>query len=192
VSTTLLLVAGLLFPALSLLTVTGSFIHRWRYQKYASPVMIPFVGPILLTIWAVVTDQSNWLVPIFWIGDLGTVAFLAVSPRLVRDWWRVSSFTRILTLHGSKDIQTAIITLHSTGHYLLKRSWNRLPGEIGIGGLGEPGTYIQAEGQYELTAHHGLRRILRKTDDGAYVVEEGPPPNASLQVYTLNGWLFSP
>ena len=58
-------------------------------------------------------------------------------------------------------METAVLTLHSGGHYLLVKTWNRPPGSFGILGLSEEGTYVKDGENYELTAHHGLRRTLR-------------------------------
>jgi len=110
----LLLIAGVIFPAISLLTGIGSLLYQWRHKKYASPVFIPFVGPLLLTSWVILAHKALWFVAIAWVADIGTIAFLAVSPRLIRDCWHTSSFTRILSLNGSQDNQSAIITLHTT------------------------------------------------------------------------------
>ena len=185
-----LFIAGMIFPALSMLTGIGSLLFQWRHKKYSSPVFVPFIGPLLLTCWVLLAHKSLWLIPIVWVADIGTLAFLPMSPRLIADWWRVSSFTRILTLRGNQDIQSAIITLHSSGHYLLKKSWNRALGDTGIVGLGEPGTFSQTDNQYELTSHHGLRRIFRKIDEGTYRVEEDGLENEKLYDYSLNGWLL--
>ncbi len=187
---TSLLIAGMIFPTISLLTGIGSLLHQWRHKKHASPVFIPFIGPLLLTCWVILAHKPLWFVPVVWIVDIGTLAFLAVSPGLIADWWRTSSFTRILTLHGKQDGQSAIMTLHSSGHYVLKKSWSRPPGQTGIVGLGEPGTFTQAVNQYELTSHLGLYRILRKTDEGTYRVEENEPASVDLHEYSLNGWLL--
>jgi len=185
-----LFVAGLIFPVLSLLTGIASLLSRRSDQKHSSAVFVPFIGPGLLTCWVLVGHRPLWLIPILWIADIGTLAFLAVAPRLIADWWRLSSFTRILTLSGKQGIESAIITLHSSGHYLLKKSWNRPPGEMGIVSLGEPGTFVHTDDHYELTAHHGMRRILRGIDETTYRVEENPPAKEELRDYSLDGWLL--
>jgi hypothetical protein len=182
--------AGVVFPSLSLITAIGCFLYQLRYKKHSSPVFIPFIGPILLTCWVVLDDKSILLIPFVWIADIGTLAFLAVSPQLIREWWRVSAFTRILTLHGSKDIQSAVITLHSTGHYHLEKTWKRPVGVFGIVGLGEPGVFTHGQNQYELTSHCGLRRILRQTDEGVFSVDEVQPQGAEMQKYSLDGWML--
>ncbi len=186
-----MLVAGLIFPAVSWLTFMASRRSLWRHKKRASSVFIPFVGPLLLTIWVVCAGKPLWLMAIAWGADIGTLAFLFVSPRLIKDWWQTSCFTRTLKLQGSQGEQSAIITFHSTGQYLLKKSWHRPRGQTGIAGLGEPGTSTQSGGEYQLTSHAGLRRTFRRTDQGAYVVEEELPGDA-LRDYSLKQWVLSP
>jgi hypothetical protein len=186
----LLLIAGLIFPMISLLTVIASLVYQWRQKRRSSPVFIPLVGPVLLTSWVVSAHKPLWIIAIVWGADIGTLAFLAASPKLLRDWWRTSSFTRFLALNGNKDNQSAFITLHSSGHYLLKKSWARPPGQTGIAGLGEPGTFSQLGDRYELTSHVGLRRLIQKTDEGAYRVEEEELPKEGLRDYSLIGWVL--
>ena len=187
---TILLIVGLVFPVLSLLTGILSIVIHWRYRKHTSPVFIPLVGPILLTGWVLLGQKPPWFIPLVWIMDIGTVAFLAVSPRLFVDWWRVSLFTRTLTLRGAYENQNAVITLHSTGHYLLRKSWDRVAGETGIAGLGEPGVFTHRDDGYDLIAHHGLHRLLRQTDEGLYRVEDDPQEEGS-DTHSHNGWMLT-
>lgn len=189
---TSLLSAGLFFPVISMLTGICSLVDKWRHKKHSSPVFIPFIGPFLLTSWVIIAHKPLWLIVIVWGADIGTVAFLARSPQLIREWWQTSSFTKILELKGSHDNQCAIITIHSTGYYVLKKSWIRPSGQVGIVGLGEPGTYTQQENRYELTSHVGLQRVLRYTDDRAYLVEEDELLKEELRNYSLNGWVLKP
>lgn len=135
---TSLLVGGLIFPALSLFSWLIACVDRLVHKRNSSAIFIPIIGPVLLTCWVVLADEPIWWALVFWLTDLGTLAFLAVSPQLLRDWWRTSSFTRVLTLHGSHENQAAVISLHSTGHYLLRKSWSRPLGQAGVVGLGEP------------------------------------------------------
>lgn len=185
-----LLVLGLLFPALSLFTVILSLLDQWLYMRHSSPVFVPLIGPILLTSWGFLTQAPIWLVPVFWVADIGTLTFLAVAPGLIRGWWQISPFTRIATLEGSRDIESAVITLHSTGHYVLKKTWKRPAGEIGIVGLGEGGTFVRSVDGYELNADHGVHRALRETPNGAYAVEEIPPLTENQLAYALQGWVL--
>lgn len=187
--TIIFLIGGLFFPVLSLLTCVMSYLDRWRYNKHSSPVFIPFIGPFLLTCWVLGTNKPCCLVPVVWIGDIGTMAFIWACPRFIGEWWQTSSFTRILTLRGREGNQRVVITLHSSGHYLLKKSWKRPPGEIGITSFGEPGTYVCKEDNYELTAHYGLHRILRKIDESTYRIEDESRKDEPSD-YSLNGWLL--
>jgi len=181
------LFVGIAFTCLSLLTGISSLVHSWRFKKHTSPIFIPLIGPLCLSGLVIHFGKPLWLIPIAWIADVGTVAFLLVIPYLIADWWNVSGFTRILMLHGSQGVQSAVLTLHSTGHYALKKSWQ---GEFGIGALGEPGTYRRTENGFELVAHHGLRRFLRTAANGTYLVEESHADaaadgNSSLKDWTL-------
>ena len=189
---TALLVAGLFFPALGLLTAILSAWTSWRFQRHVSSIFVPFVGPILLTCWIVIGEWPRSLIPIVWFLDVGTLAFLFVTPRLFRHWWQTSSFTKRLTLQGSIGIETATITLHRGSHYLLKKNWNRPPGTLGIGSLGEFGTYVEIDNGYELKAHHGLRRVLRSISDQAsersFSVSEDSPSKENAN--SLEGWIL--
>jgi len=166
-------------------------VDRWRYKKHSSPAFIPLIGPVLLTGWIISAHEPLWIIAAAWVADIGTLAFLAASPKLFKDWWRTSSFTRILALNGNKGNQSAIITFHSTGHYLLKKSWIRPPGQAGIVELGEPGTFTQLGDRYELISDVGLRRLLQKTEGGAYHVEKEDLPKVELRDYSLSGWVLS-
>ena len=186
----LLLIAGLIFPLISLLSGLGCLVYQWRHKKYSTPFFIPLIGPVLLTAWIILAHKPLWTIAIVWVADIGTLAFLAASPQLLRDWWHTCSFTRVLALNGSKENQRAILTFHSTGHYLLKKSRPRPPGQTGIVGLGEPGTFIQLDDRYELVSHVGLRRVLQKTDGRAYRVEKEELPKYELRDYSLSGWVL--
>lgn len=189
-STIVIIAVGLIFPVISLLSGIASLIARVRYKKHASPVFIPFIGPLMLTGLIVFDGYPLWLIPIVWIADIGTVAFLWVIPRLIAEWWAHSRFTRILVLEGTHENQSALLTLHSTGHYLLKKKWQRARGEMGIIELGEPGTFTSSKDGYRLVAHHGLRRTLRAQGGGSFVVEEEDRDDFSTRNYSLKHWHF--
>src|SRR5262245_47644796 len=182
------LFVGIAFPCLSLLTVVGTLVQSWRFKKHASPILIPLIGPLCLSGLVLYFGKPLWLIPVVWITDIGTVVFLWVFPRIIADWWSVSGFTRVLTLRGSQGIQSAVLTLHSNGRYVLKRSWQRAPGECGICGRGEPGTYRRTENGFELIAHHGLRRFLRTAANGTYLVEEAQADAAGNGDSSLKDW----
>ena len=185
---TAIFLAGTIFPALSLFTGAASLAARRKGGRHVSPVFVPLVGPILLTWWIVRTRLPLWLIPLAWLADIGTVALAAMLPRLAAEWWRVSAFTRVFTLLGSRDGQSATLSIHATGHYLLRKTWKRAAGETGITRLGEPGTWALAGEDYVLTSHLGLRRVLRRTAEGEFRVVEEPPLPAEQAAYALAGW----
>lgn len=183
-----LLGCGLFFPALSLLTVFASAVTWWRSGRHASAVLIPFVGPVLLTCWLLLRGYSAWFIPLVWLLDMGTVMFLAVLPWLIREWWQTSVFTRIMILRGTQGIQRAVITIHHGGHYLLRKSWDRPSSEPGIVGLGEPGSFVADGETLTLVSDHGLRRRLRRVTRDAFDVEELEEDRPELRDYSLRGW----
>ena len=187
-----LLVLGLVFPVISWVTLVLARWTSWRTGRNVSAVFIPLAGPVLLTSWVIFEDKSYWLIPICWIADIGTAAFLYCLPAMVAEWWRTSHFTLCLRLHGNQGTESAVLTLHSGGHYQLTKSWDRPAGTFGIVSLGEPGTYIRDGDKYELTAHHGLRRTLVPIQDSilgtAYSVVELSDLSENQKEYTLAGW----
>jgi hypothetical protein len=192
---TFLLAVGLVFPAVSWLSVMASAWSYWRNGRRSSAIYLPFFGPIILTCWVILDSRPLWLIVIAWVLDIGTIAFLLVAPRLLREWWRTSRFTTKLILSGSEGIESATLTLHSGGHYLLRKAWNRPKDMPGIVGLGEPGTYVEDGSDYELTAHYGLRRHLHlfdaRTSYTSFSVREEPSQNQDHRDYSLEGWILS-
>lgn len=189
-----LLAFGLLFPVISLFSGMLSWWGWWRYRKPSSSVFVPFVGPILLSWWVWLMGLSAWLIPVAWLFDVGTLAFLYVAPRIFREWWRISWFTKRLTLRGRKGIEAATLELHFGGHYWLRKAWNRPSGQFGITALGETGTFTEAGEGYELMARHGLRRGLRPLDDQsaepAFLVSEETVRNDDWNEDSLDGWIL--
>ena len=178
-----LLVAGLIFPILSWLTLITVAIENWKTQKNDSGIFIPVVGPVLIDIWIIIERMPLWALIIPWAFDIGTVAFLWVLPRLITEAWQVSRFTRISLFAGAKGNQTVVLSLHKGGHYLLKKQWQRPVGECGIVGLGEPGTFKRVGDVISLTSHNGWKRHIRKQDGEFRIVDDDSTEN-----YRLNGW----
>ncbi len=185
-----ILLIGLLFPAISLITTIGCIIAWYKHKKHCSPVFIPFIGPICLTIWIIGTSRAIWLIPIAWICDIGTLAFLYVTPRLIKDWWNTCSFTRVIKIHSLKANQTASISFHSTGRYLLHKEWKRSKGETGITSLGEVGVYTKIDNNFELISDDGWKRSLKLGHDGKLLVIEDEIVSREHQSYSIADWNF--
>jgi len=186
---------GMLCPLVSWLTAAIGAYQSRRDGRNHSAILIPIIGPVCLTTWIVLADWPYWSIPIVWIADLGTMALVVAAPRMYCDWWRTSRFTLVRTLRGNRDIESAILTIHSGGHYFLEKSWQRPQGTYGIVELGETGTYLEMDGGYELTSHIGMRRLLHPSADrtGAttFFVSEPSPTEGELQSYALDGWILS-
>jgi hypothetical protein len=159
-------VVGAFFPVLSLITGIGSFLSRRRHKKYSSPAFVPFVGPVVLSMWVVSAHKPLWAIPLVWVCDVGTMAFLWVSPRLFSDLWQTSFFTRVAAFEGTEGLQSAVISIHSSGRYLLEKKWRRQPGDLGVSASREVGNVSKHEGTYLLKADNGWSRTLRPAPEG--------------------------
>jgi hypothetical protein len=184
------LVAGLLFPLISLLTGIAALIDRWKRKKNSSPVFIPFLGPALLTTWVVLSHYPWWLIPVVWVSDIGTVGFLILSPKLISQWWDTCSHTRIISLHGASGNRSAQLSFHSTGRYLLRKQWQRPPNECGIVSLGELGVFTQTPEAFEMKADQGWGRRVVAVSEGCFQVQEDVEVAEEHADYSVFGWVF--
>lgn len=178
-----LLIAGLIFPAISWLSFLASGIQYLLAKKTSSGVYIPFIGPLLIDIWIIAVDAPIWTLVIPWIADIGTVFFLFAMPRLIVNAWQTSQFTRIFLLVGMRANQAVEISFHKGGHYVLKKNWNRPTGEMGVVALSEPGSFEEVEESIVLTSHTGAMRHVRR-HDGEYLVSD----TEAGEDYNLDGW----
>ncbi len=79
-----LLVLGLLFPCLSWLTGIISWIESSRLKKNVSAIYIPFIGPLLISIWLGIYNKPWWTFLLAWVFDLGTVMVVLALFRMRR------------------------------------------------------------------------------------------------------------
>ena len=181
----LFLGAGAFFPLISLITGLLSA-YEWNVNKrHCSPVFIPFFGPILFDIGLLLAKEPLWTLLLPWVLDIGTIAFLFAIPGMTRDWWQTSRFTLINNLAGKQNNQTATITLHRTGKYLLRKQWQRPAGEFGVVSLGELGHYVMGETEIQLHSDNGWSRTLKRGANNQFIVEETDNAHAD---YSLQGW----
>lgn len=187
---TILLILGLLFLVLSLLTTIISYYDWFKHNKHTSPFYVPFVGPVLLAIWIFGTHKPLWLIPIVLVCDIGTDAFIIATPRLFMDWWNTCSFTRILNLHGSAGIQTATLTFHSTGRYYLSKEWHRSSPEPGPISVGDIGSFARKGDIIEMKSDWGWLRKIRLVSDGRFAVIEEVDVREKEPDYSIANWTF--
>ena len=178
-----LLTLGLLFPAVSWITLLASSIQQLTRGLSSSGVYIPFIGPVLLDIWLVLLGAPTWTLSIPWIADIGTVLFLWVFPRLVSDIWSTSRFTRTFLFVGTMGSQIVEISMHNGGRYVMTRKWNRPMNELGVTALNEPGTFESHDDEITLTSHTGWVRQLSKRGDEITVADSEAEGD-----YQIDGW----
>lgn len=116
---------------------------------------------------------------------------LLALPLMLKDWWQTSYFTRTLKVSGRLGIQTAELTLHSTGRYILKKKWERQPNELGVVGLGETGAVVKTESGFRLTADQGWIRDLKREADDGFSVFEPTTDKAVHPNYSIEGLMLS-
>jgi len=181
------LYAGSAVFVLNWLTTFFAALKYRRTEKHCSPVWIPIVGPLFISGFLLSRGYSWWVSPLPWILDIATMGVIVSIPRIVRDEWRTSGLTRIATLVGDYDIQTARLSLHRRGHYLLKKKWHRAKPEPGIISLGELGSYCCDGPDILLESQSGASRRLSLQSAGRYAVLEGSEfsENDSLQGWVL-------
>ncbi len=185
----LLLPLGLVCPLVSWLTVIYGLL-RARTERGYSAVLIPIVGPTLLTAFVIVEGHPSWVIPIVWVLDIGTVAFVAVLPALFVDWWTYSKFTQLVSMQGHSGHEQVHLTLHKSKRYCLKKSWNRR--DLGIIGLGESGHFSVAEDGVVLIADFGLYRHLKQTGPTTYSVQEKGKQAPERRNHSIDGWTLTP
>ena len=174
---TLFLAIGLLFPAISWLTLIAGYLHYKWHGGSSSGVYVPFVGPGLLDLWLLARGETGWALVVPWLADVGTLFFLVALPRLVRDVWQTSRFTRLLLLSGEHSDARVEISLHRGGHYVLRKHWNpdattHSSARYRPVSLGEPGVCEEVTGGWRLTSHAGRVRLLLHNEGSGYVVSD--------------------
>lgn len=70
------LAVGLIFPLLSWVTYPITIFQWVVKKKRVSPIAVPIVGPILLTVWVILECYPRWTIALVWILDPGTIMFL--------------------------------------------------------------------------------------------------------------------
>ena len=186
-ASSLLLAAGLLFPAISLLSFIASTLQSVMSKKHSSGIYVPLIGPVLLDYWLLSVEGQHWMLAVPWLVDIGTIFFAIATPRLALEIWNTSRFTRLFRLTGTKENQSVEISFHKGGHYILQKRWMRPEGQVGVVAVGEPGTYIEEPGLLMLTSHTG--RVRRITNDGQiYVVQDSDSP----EDYKVSDWELRP
>ena len=181
-----LLAYGLIFPLLSWVTVVAGAITFAATGKRSSAIIIPFVGPILLSIWVLVSNFPWWVLFVPWILDIGTMMFVWALPQFASEAWRTSTYTRTQLLTGRNGIESAQISLHKGGYYVLKKRWRRKPEAPGIAERSEPGNFEIGGGEeIILTSHTGRLRKLKPVSGGFCVEDTNPEEEGSIDGWTL-------
>ncbi|QDV29274.1 hypothetical protein Spb1_11540 [Planctopirus ephydatiae] len=184
-----LLCFGLFFPVVSFVSLILAAIESRRTGRNCSAILIPFVGPIALTGWILITGRSSWFIPLIWITDLGTILFLWVLPRLITEAWRISRWTLLMRFDATHRQSMATLTLHRHGYYFLRRTWVRTT-SFGPLSAGETGRYLESHDRIVLTSDDGTeRRQLHHQLDCIWIMNDSNDKKIR-GVESLDRWRF--
>lgn len=202
VVTIVLFAFGIFIQLLSALSGLLCWVRPKGMSESFSPLLVPLLGPLLLTLAILLNSWPWWLIPIAWMTDLGTLVLLWFLPTILREEWKTSRYTRVLHLSGSEGNAHAVLTFHTSGKYLLRKQWVRPKDEEGITGMGELGTYTESEDGFTLKSDEQFdrsvvrvgivlridRKLVRIVD--GYIVEQETVLPERWSCHTLRNWVF--
>lgn len=171
----MLLAVGLFFPVISVLTLALSWWGQRRTGKYSSAVLIPIIGPTMLSLWIEHRGIHRGWIPLVWLGDPGSLSLLIILPRLLREWWQISSLTEFLRLASDGDQPKIRLSLHRTSRYRLQVCWppTSSPGPVT---QSEVGFWSPTTDGYRLTTDGGdCAHTLLKSGDTWQFFRAGEP-----------------
>jgi hypothetical protein len=118
----LLLIFGLIFPVISLLSLIIASATSTK-DKNVSGVYIPIIGPFLLSTFIILKGASYWWLFAAWLGDTGTVLFLIAAPAIFKDMLSHSSYTRLAQYEGQRENISITLSFHKGQHYIVKQRY---------------------------------------------------------------------
>lgn len=156
---TLLIAIGILFPCLSWVTLGLSFYEKRFHKRNASPIFIPFIGPLALNIAVILKGESILWLPLPWLLDVGTLAFLYITPNLVKDIWNTAAFNCVALYEGIFESKSAELSLFKNGGYVLKITMSTTAASVFK--VNDLGTYKKHAEEILLISHlKKTRRLL--------------------------------
>lgn len=183
----IVLIIGCIFPALSWITFVSFFITEKVTVKHSSPIFIPIIGPVLINLWSFELAQPLWAYVLPWILDIGTLSFAYILPILFRETWQFSKFTELMTVVSQLDNQTVKLSLQKNNNYIIRYSWSRGDGELGILAMNDFGTFEKiSDSKFLLTSHTDKTRILEKVNEEYHCIDKESEGDSNL-----NGYVFT-
>ena len=183
----IVLIIGCIFPALSWITFIGSFRSDKVTGKHSSPIFIPIIGPVLINLWSLELAQPLWVYIVPWILDIGTLSFAYILPSLFKETWQFSKFTKLMAVVSQRDNQTVKLSLQKNNSYIIRYSWSREDGELGILAMNDFGSFEKIEeNKFLLTSHTGKARLLKKINDEYHCSDKESEGDSNL-----NGYVFT-
>ena len=122
----------------------------WNYVTKRFHSAVPFVGAALLGAGMLMMPTTRTYAWTALILDYGTLAFLLVSPRLIRDAWSTNHINLICEYLGEKGMKKVRLRLFCRGIFTIRLRLDRPPGECGLTSTGTTGTWQREGARLEL------------------------------------------
>jgi hypothetical protein len=177
----------------------GLFIKLMVYlteKRSASLIIIPVLGPFFCNLGQLFLGVDWYWYFLPWIIDFGTILFFFATPRIFKDWWQTSRFTRLATYVDRRDNVEVKLSLHQNQIYLLQKKFHRQKGEFGMSEFSEVGHYEESPTTIILSAlYQPFSRVFSNTAAGFVVESESGFPEDSMYIkkadYSLAGFTLA-
>jgi hypothetical protein len=130
---------------------------------------IPPLGAMFLALGALLHPVLR---PYFWAAillDYGTLGLAIASPWLIRQWWQTSRFNLLEEYVARRDRTTVHLRLFRRDIFTLQWEIRRPPGEYGLVGMGQIGTW-EREAETVVLRIGSASAVLREAADGGRLV----------------------
>lgn len=133
---------------------------------------VPLIGAGCMGAGALLLPSLRYYAWVAVFLDAGTLLLLIASPRMARDVWETAWFNLVQEYVGQNGRTTISLRLYSTGAYVLRWDVHRPPGDFGLGGMGNVGTW-QREDDAIVLSYGAQRAILLPTQENGLMQSEG-------------------
>lgn len=166
----------------------------WRSGRFVSPV---FPMPSVLT--AIGLGSLPQTRPYWWVGlltDYTLFSWLVAAPRLIKEAWQTSAFTRIWQLRASDSSRLFDLSLHRGGHFFLRATFEPPAScdDYGacIQSYGVVGNWAESsEGHLQLQGYgEGRKCNLLPVETGFVSYEQGYPLEKAFPYDSLDSLHF--
>lgn len=167
--------------------------QSWRTKKSVSPV--PIFGALLLGFGLAYFERTRYYASLCVIADYGTLAMIASTPRLVREFWETSRLNLLQTFVGHTKYIEYTLKLYRKGIFVIEADVEppQIANEYGakISHFGFEGRWEDKDGVIQLTEYNDNRMVRMENSGDKYLASETNYPEEKEYKYDmLNGIEF--